>query len=31
MAKLTAQGIDCIITEIDPIDQAVEQYLYGSA
>jgi predicted Fe-Mo cluster-binding NifX family protein len=29
LAKLTARGIDCIITEIDPIDQAVEQYLYG--
>jgi predicted Fe-Mo cluster-binding NifX family protein len=30
LAKLAARGIDCIITEIDPIDQAVEQYLYGS-
>jgi len=29
LAKLTAHGIDCIITEIDPIDQAVEQYLYS--
>jgi len=27
--SLTAHGIDCIITEIEPIDQAVEQYLYG--
>ena len=26
----TAHGIDCIITEIDPIDRAVEQYLYGN-
>ena len=29
LAKLAAHGIDCIITAIDPIDQAVEQYLYG--
>ena len=29
LAKLTAHGIDCIITAIDPIDRAVEQYLYG--
>jgi len=29
LAKLSAHGIDCIITEIDPIDRAVEQYLYG--
>ena len=29
LAKLAAHGIDCIITEIEPIDQAVEQYLYG--
>ncbi len=28
--SLTAHGIDCIITEIDLIDRAVEQYLYGS-
>ncbi len=27
--SLTAHGIDCIITEIEPIDRAVEQYLYG--
>ena len=27
--KFTAHGIDCIITAIDPIDRAVEQYLYG--
>ena len=30
LAKLAAHGIDCIITEIDPIDQAVHEYLYGS-
>jgi predicted Fe-Mo cluster-binding NifX family protein len=30
LARLTAQGIDCIITEIDLIDRAVEQYLYGN-
>ena len=29
LAKLTAHGIDCIITAIDPIDRAVEQYLSG--
>ena len=29
LAKLSAHGIDCIITAIDPIDRAVEQYLYG--
>jgi len=29
LAKFSVHGIDCIITEIDSIDQAVEQYLYG--
>ena len=29
LAKLAAHGIDCIITEISPIDRAVEQYLFG--
>ncbi len=29
LAKLADHGIDCIITAIDPIDRAVEQYLYG--
>lgn len=29
MLKLTAHHIDCIITEIDHIDQAIAEYLYG--
>jgi predicted Fe-Mo cluster-binding NifX family protein len=29
LAKLAAHGIDCIITDIDAIDRAVGQYLYG--
>jgi predicted Fe-Mo cluster-binding NifX family protein len=29
MVKLAEQNIDCIITELDYIDEAVSEYLYG--
>jgi predicted Fe-Mo cluster-binding NifX family protein len=29
LAKLAAHHVDCIITDIDQIDEAVSEYLYG--